>query len=98
MADRSLSPYRVLTETGYTIGMKTAISIPDAVFQQAEDLAARQGKTRSRLYTEALVAYLGEQDPDTVTKRVDEVLAAVDGAEDRWVSDAAKRTLRDVEW
>ncbi len=78
--------------------MKTAISIPDSVFQQAEDLAARQGKSRSRLYTEALVAYLGEHEPDTVTKRVDEVLAAVDCADDRWVSEATKHTLRDVEW
>lgn len=78
--------------------MKTAISIPDSVFQQAEEFAARQGKSRSQLYTEALVAYLGEHERDTVTERLDEVLASLDCSEDRWVSEATRRTLRHVEW
>lgn len=38
--------------------MKTAISLPDAVFREAESLAAQLGLSRSELYTKALQAYL----------------------------------------
>jgi hypothetical protein len=34
--------------------MKTAISIPDAIFEQAEELAQKQGLSRSELYTKAI--------------------------------------------
>ena len=39
---------------GYTIGMKTAVSLPDDVFRSAELFAKRARKSRSRLYAEAL--------------------------------------------
>ena len=38
--------------------MKTAISLPDSVFEEAEALAAQLGMSRSELYTNALQAYL----------------------------------------
>lgn len=38
--------------------MKTAISIPDDVFAQAEHLARSKGVTRSELYTKALHFYI----------------------------------------
>ncbi len=38
--------------------MKTAISLPDSVFEEAEALAQRLGLSRSELYTKALQAYL----------------------------------------
>ena len=38
--------------------MKTAISLPDSVFEQAEALARQLGVSRSELYTKALQAYL----------------------------------------
>jgi len=38
--------------------MKTAISLPDPVFNQAEALAQQLGLSRSELYTRALQAYL----------------------------------------
>src|SRR5579883_1096225 len=39
---------------GYTIGMKTAVSIPADVFESAERLARRTRKSRSQLYSEAV--------------------------------------------
>jgi hypothetical protein len=39
---------------GYTYGMKTAISIPDKVFKEAERLARRLGQSRSKLYGEGV--------------------------------------------
>ncbi|MEG4395025.1 hypothetical protein [Microcoleus sp. BROC3] len=38
--------------------MKTAISLPDLVFEEAEALAGLLGQSRSELYTKALQAYL----------------------------------------
>lgn len=48
--------------------MKTAISIPDDVFERAERTAARLGWSRSQLYTRAVAAFLvadGSDDPVT---------------------------------
>ncbi|MFM5891936.1 MAG: ribbon-helix-helix domain-containing protein, partial [Dolichospermum sp.] len=40
------------------VAMKTAISLPDPVFEEAESLARQLGVSRSELYTKALKAYL----------------------------------------
>jgi len=52
--------------------MKTAVSVPNEVFDDGERLAARLGWTRSKLYSTALQAYIAATD-DT-----DEVTAALD--------------------
>lgn len=38
--------------------MKTAVSIPNDVYNSAEKLASRLGKSRSQLYTQALDNYI----------------------------------------
>ena len=38
--------------------MKTAVSLPDSVYEQAERYARRKGITRSELYRRALQSYL----------------------------------------
>jgi predicted transcriptional regulator len=38
--------------------MKTAVSIPDDLFEAAERAAQRRGSTRSGLYAEALASFL----------------------------------------
>jgi metal-responsive CopG/Arc/MetJ family transcriptional regulator len=53
--------------------MKTAISIPDKVFNSAEKLADRLGKTRSQLYTQAISSYISKHKTDDVTKKLDEI-------------------------
>jgi hypothetical protein len=55
-------------------GMKTAISIPDPVFEAAERLARRLGKSRSQLYSEAVAQYLEQHPSDAVTERLNDVL------------------------
>ena len=51
--------------------MKTAISLPDDLFQAAERHRRRQGKSRSQLYAEALSEYLSRHGPDEVTEAMD---------------------------
>ena len=56
--------------------MKTAISIPDPVFEAAEQLARRLGKSRSQLYAEALQLYLEQRCDQHVTERLNEIYDA----------------------
>ena len=60
---------------GYTRKMKTAISIPDAVFAEAERVAHSLGLSRSELYTRAVAAFLKLQSSDETTRKLDEVYA-----------------------
>jgi hypothetical protein len=83
---------------GYTRGMKTAISVPDDVFQQSERLAARTAKSRSQLYTEAMREYIERHDPETVTDRLDAVVDELGPQEDRFVATLARDVLARVEW
>lgn len=53
--------------------MKTAISLPDAIFQEAEALAQRLGMSRSELYTEALKAYLRRYNREQILSKLNEV-------------------------
>jgi hypothetical protein len=55
--------------------MKTAISLPDDLFQAGERAAARLEVSRSELYALALVAFLREQEREAVTTAIDRVLS-----------------------
>ncbi len=51
--------------------MKTAISLPDALFAEADRLARRLAKSRSQLYREAVEEYIARHDPEEVTRALD---------------------------
>ncbi|NJL22997.1 MAG: hypothetical protein HC895_22710 [Leptolyngbyaceae cyanobacterium SM1_3_5] len=55
--------------------MKTAISLPDSVFEEAEALAQQLGLSRSELYTKALQAYLKKYDRNQILHRLNQVYA-----------------------
>ncbi len=79
--------------------MKTAVSLPNEVFDDAERYAKRAGKSRSQLYAEALSEYLTRHVPDEVTERMNAVLDELgDTASDPFVTRAARRRLAKVEW
>ena len=84
---------------GYTLGMKTAVSLPDDVFRSAERFAKRARKSRSRLYAEALSEYLARHAPDEVTEDMNRVIEQLgEAARDPFVARAAQRALDRVEW
>ena len=83
---------------GYTSGMKTAVSLPDAVFHAAERQAKRADKSRSQLYAEALVEYLSRHAPDEVTDAMNLVVDQLDLTRDPFVLATARATLARVEW
>ena len=83
---------------GYTRGMKTAISVPDAIFHAAERQAKRTQKSRSQLYAEALAEYLQRHAPDEVTEAMNQVVDELQDARDPFVDAAAHTVLGRVEW
>lgn len=83
---------------GYTFGMKTAVSLPDHLFQEAEQHARRTQKSRSQLYAEALEEYLARHAPDEVTERMNRAVAQVAAEHDRFPTTAARRVLERSEW
>jgi metal-responsive CopG/Arc/MetJ family transcriptional regulator len=78
--------------------MKIAVSIPDEVYQEAERLARRTKKSRSRLYGDALKEYLARHAPDEVTEAMNRACAEVGEGIDPFVSSAAHRRLERSEW
>ena len=78
--------------------MKTAVSIPDEVFEGAERLARRTNRSRSRLFSDALKEYLARHTPDKVTEAMNRALAQIGEEEDAFVSSAARTVLERSEW
>jgi metal-responsive CopG/Arc/MetJ family transcriptional regulator len=79
--------------------MKTAISLPDRVFRDAERFARRTKKSRSRLYAEALTEYLARHAPDEITDGMNRVLEQIgESRPDRFVDAVARRVLERAEW
>jgi len=52
--------------------MKTAVSIPDELFREADHLAHRLGISRSELYVRAVAEYIGAHREQSVTERLNE--------------------------
>ena len=82
----------------YTEGMKTAVSLPDDLFERAEALALRLGKSRSQVYREALAEYLFRREPQSVTATLDAVVDDVGPEADDWLAVAGRRRLERSEW
>ena len=78
--------------------MKTAVSIPDEIFDGAERLARRSKKSRSKLFSDALKEYMARQAPDEVTEAMNRACAQTGGKPDEFVSTAARRTIGKSEW
>lgn len=78
--------------------MKTAVSVPDDVFQSAERLARRERRSRSEVYSAALREYVARHAPDEITDALNGVVADVGGTIDPFVSQAARRILESTEW
>jgi len=84
--------------SGYTFGMKTAVSIPNDVFEDAERLASRLRTSRSQLYARALAEFVARHDDDRVTVLMDQAVREAGGEADAFLQAAAQQSLQRVEW
>lgn len=53
--------------------MKTAVSIPQDIYEAADRTAKRLGISRSQLYAQAVARFIAEQGDDEVTAKLDEL-------------------------
>lgn len=88
----------MLVIPGYTLGMKTAISVPDSTYERATARAEALGISRSALFSRAVEHYLDELDAHSVTEQIDRALEHARG-DASWAEAAAtgRRRLRDAE-
>lgn len=78
--------------------MKTDISIPNPVFQAAENLARKMGVSLSDLYTAALSAYVSERLKENVTDALDQVYESEESALDPELLEMQVVSLENEEW
>lgn len=62
--------------------MKTAISLPDPIFEEAEELAKRLGMSRSQLYATAVSQFVEAYREEAITAALNELYATADSAVD----------------
>jgi metal-responsive CopG/Arc/MetJ family transcriptional regulator len=80
--------------------MKTAISIPDTIFEDAERLAKNRGWSRSELYANAVAQYISNEKLTGVREKLDLVYGAngEDSAVDPHLATAQAQVLRKGKW
>ena len=84
---------------GYTKGMKTAVSIPDATFEKGEALARKLGMSRSALYAKAIEEIaakieVSKSGVDPVTAKIDAYWAKHDAESGKLDPDLRKAQAR----
>lgn len=82
--------------------VKTAVSLPEPLFEAAGRAARRRGVPRSRIFVEALEEHLAEEGDSDITAQIN---ASLEHAPDKdeadaeaFAAEAARRLLADWEW
>ena len=78
--------------------MKTAISLPDDLFDSADVLAEKLGISRSELYATAVAEYLAKHRDEDVTACLNEVYADQPSGLKEPLRAAQARSVRSSEW
>ncbi len=79
--------------------MKTAISIPDPVFNTAERLAKRLGLSRSELYVRAISKYVEAHKNQKVIETLNEIYAGEENHElEQGFKRAQMKSIDKEEW
>lgn len=76
--------------------MKTAISIPDDVFCEADELAHELKQSRSQLYTRAVREYVARHSADSVTVALDALVA--EDSDSAFAKSVGRSVLERSEW
>ncbi len=78
--------------------MKTAISIPNEIFDAAEHFASSTGMSRSELYTKAVLEYLNKYKYLDVTDALNKVYSEADSNLDSELHSMQVSSLQKEEW
>ena len=86
---------------GYTRDVKTAISLPDELFQRATKRAQELGISRSEFFADAARQYLETLDRTSLTEQINAALLLAgdeDPEEVEFRREAARRVFDRIEW
>ncbi|HSF39075.1 MAG TPA: hypothetical protein VLT87_04725 [Thermoanaerobaculia bacterium] len=78
--------------------MKTAVSVPDQLFDAADRFARRLGLSRSELYSKALQEYLGSHREEGITEALDRIYEKEDSSLDPVLASIQAFSLPKGEW
>jgi metal-responsive CopG/Arc/MetJ family transcriptional regulator len=78
--------------------VKTAISLPDPIFNAGETLAKQLGISRSELYAKALQAYLRRYNRTQILTQLDRVYSDESSEVDRVLTQLQFMTLPREDW
>jgi metal-responsive CopG/Arc/MetJ family transcriptional regulator len=78
--------------------VKTAVSLPDELFREAELIAKRLRVSRSQLYAQALAAFLARSQAESVTEQLNEVYSAVRAEVDPGLKRVQLKLLEHSPW
>jgi metal-responsive CopG/Arc/MetJ family transcriptional regulator len=78
--------------------MKTAISLPDPLFDAAEQISRRLGMSRSAFYAKAIEAYIQTQSKRSVKARLDEVYSVESSRVDPVLDRMQRRSILKEDW
>jgi len=83
---------------GYTLAMKTAVSIPDPIFEEADDLAKKLGMSRSQLYATAVSQFIESFQDEAVTTALNKIYSATTGSADPVLQQLQFLSLPEEDW
>jgi len=78
--------------------MKTAVSVPDDLFERAEATAQRLQISRSQLYATAISEYLSRQQGDLVTEHLNAIYSRQPAKVDSRLHRAQLKSLATESW
>ena len=83
---------------GYTdvilLFMKTAVSLPDQLYMEAEKTAQTLGIPRSQLFARALEDFIALHKRENITERLNKVYSKIDQSEFLEISNASVEAIR----
>ena len=80
----------------YSYSMKTAISLPDKIFFEAEAAARNLGISRSAFYLNALTEYLEKNNRRNITQKLNEVYDDEYHKEFEAISNVGLESIREI--
>jgi len=78
--------------------MKTAISLPDKLYNEAEKTAKTMGIPRSQLFAMALEEYLNKVSKNGITSKLNEIYMNVNNKEENISIEAMRRLTQNDAW
>lgn len=76
--------------------MKTAVSLPDKLYEKAEKTARSMGLPRSQLFARALEEFIEHHDPERITEQLNKVYSENSHPDFQAISNSGLESIRNL--